>query len=109
MVTPSSACRPAAGALKLSVPGPARPQNPKPGDPPAPPNVGRIGNLILVPESLNNEVLANKPFLKKLSAFKQAHLPLDPTLAGAVGWTSAEIDKRTQALALLLQTKVFRV
>jgi Protein of unknown function (DUF1524) len=85
------------------------PQNPKTGEPLAPANVGKIGNLILVPESLNNEVLANKPFPKKLAAFKQAHLPIDPTLAGAVSWTSAEIDTRTQALALLLQAKVFRV
>jgi hypothetical protein len=85
------------------------PQNPTKGEPPAPPNVGRIGNLILVPASLNNEELANKPYPKKLAAFKKEHLPLDPALSSAIDWTVDEIDARTRALAVLLQAKVFRV
>jgi hypothetical protein len=85
------------------------PQNPKPGDPPAPPNVGKIGNLILVPESLNADVLGNKPFAKKKAAYKKAHLPLDDALAKATTWAQAEIDARTATLAALVQDRVFRV
>jgi hypothetical protein len=85
------------------------PQKPKPGEAAAPPNVGRIGNLLLVPETLNNEVLANKSFAEKKVLFKSASLPLDPTLELATTWTSVEIDARTAALATYVQTKVFRV
>lgn len=84
-------------------------QSPKPGEPAAPPNAGRIGNLILVPEKLNNEVLANKPFQKKRVAYKNAHLPLDDALLSASTWTAVEIDARTNALAALVQEKVFKV
>lgn len=85
------------------------PQNPKAGEPPAPVNVGKIGNLILASETLNNEVLKNKAFPQKLKAFKKARLSIDPALAQATSWTSTEIDARTSTLASLLQTKVFRV
>jgi hypothetical protein len=85
------------------------PQNPKPGEPAAPPNVGKIGNLILVPETFNSEVSANKPFLKKKAAYKKAHLPLDNVLSAAEVWTAAEVDSRTKDLATVIQEKVFRV
>lgn len=85
------------------------PLNPKPGEPATPPNVGKIGNLILVPETLNNEVLANAPFEKKRIAYKKAFLPLDPVLASATAWTAAKIDERTKALATFVQETVFRV
>jgi hypothetical protein len=84
-------------------------QNPKPGEPAAPLNVGRIGNLILVPETFNSEVLANKPFPKKKVAYKKAHLPLDAVLVDAGVWTAAEIDARTKGMASMVQDKVFRV
>lgn len=85
------------------------PQKSQPGELPVPLNVGKIGNLILVPESLNNEVLANKPFAKKKALFKQNSLPLDDTLQAATTWTAVEIDNRTSALAVLVQEKVYRV
>jgi hypothetical protein len=85
------------------------PENPKQGEPAAPLNVGRVGNLILVPESFNNEVVANKPFSKKKAAYKKAHLPLDEVLGTATAWTATEIDLRTKTLATVVQEKVFRV
>jgi hypothetical protein len=85
------------------------PQNPKAGEPAAPPNVGTLGNLLLVPEPLNNLVLANKPFLKKRAAYKKHHVPLDDIVAGATSWGEAQIEARTKALAKLVQEKVFRV
>jgi len=84
-------------------------QRPRPGDSPAPANVGKLGNLILAPESLNNEVLANKPFRKKKEAYKKGHLPLDEILVAAKSWDAAKIDSRTKFLAAVVQEKVFRV
>lgn len=84
-------------------------QKSQPGELPVPLNVGKMGNLILVPESLNNEVLANKPFAKKKVLFKQHSLPLDDTLDTATTWTATEIDNRTNALAILVQEKIFKV
>ena len=85
------------------------PQNPKLGEPTAPLNVGKIGNLILVPEKLNNDVLGNKAFLKKREIYKNASVPIDDVLGSATTWTSVEIDARTNALAVRVQEKVFRV
>jgi hypothetical protein len=85
------------------------PQKSQPGESAAPANVGRVGNLLLVSETLNNEVLANKPFLKKKSLYQKGSLPLDPTLSSATTWTATEIDARTKAMATLVQEKVFRV
>jgi len=73
------------------------------------PNVGKVGNLILAPESLNAEVLGNKPFGKKKTAYKKAHLPLDELLTSASPWGEADIEARTAALATFVQDKVFRV
>ena len=85
------------------------PQSPKASEPSAPPNVGQLGNLILVPSSLNSEVLANKSFPRKKPVYKRAHVPLDEVLEAATKWGAAEIDARTRALATLVQEKVFRV
>lgn len=84
------------------------PENPKAGEPLAS-NVGKIGNLILVPESLNNEVLGNKSFPEKKAAFKKEQVPMDEVLSKAGSWTAKDIDNRTKKLAELVQTKVFRV
>ena len=84
-------------------------QNPKSGEPPAPPNVGKLGNLLVVPEALNSTVLANRPFSKKKAAYKKHRVPLDEILTNATSWGEAEIEARTKALARLVQEKVFRV
>ncbi len=84
-------------------------QSPKAGEPPVPVNVGELGNLLVVPEALNSQVLANKPFLKKKAAYKKHRVPLDQILAVATSWGEAEIRARTKALASLVQEKVFRV
>ena len=74
-----------------------------------PANVGKRGNLLVVPEALNSEVLANKPFLKKKAAYKNHRVPMDQILGDATSWSEAEIEARTKALASLVQEKVFRV
>jgi hypothetical protein len=85
------------------------PQKPRSGEPSAPPNVGSVGNLILVPEKLNNEVLGNKPFLKKRDMYNAHDVAMDDILATATSWTAVEIDSRMRSLATLLQDRVFRV
>lgn len=84
-------------------------QRPKAGEPPAPANVGKLGNLLVVPETMNGIVLANKPFAKKKAAYKKHRVPLDEVLANAMSWGEPEIEVRTKALATLVQEKVFRV
>ncbi|MGE3488286.1 MAG: DUF262 domain-containing protein [Nitrospira sp.] len=72
-------------------------------------NVGKIGNLILVPETLNSDALANKPFKKKKQLLKAEHVPMDHVLAKATKWNELKVQERTAALASLIQTKVFSV
>jgi hypothetical protein len=85
------------------------PQKPRSGDGPVPVNVGRIGNLLVVSESLNSNALANKTFSRKKALYRKTHVPLDPIIEAATTWGVAEIDARTAALATLVQEKVFRV
>jgi hypothetical protein len=85
------------------------PQRPRPREGPPLVNVGKIGNLLLVPDALNSEVMANKTFPRKKASYKKAHVPLDRLIEGATAWGSTQIDTRTTALATLVQEKVFRV
>ena len=60
--------------------------------------VASIGNLILVNQTLNNE-LANKNFLEKVKILSNAHVWVDPVILAAKEWGAAEIDNRTALLA----------
>lgn len=70
--------------------------------------VGLMGNMILVPTDLNNE-LANKNFDKKVAILRKAKVPVDADIEKATAWTEAEIRARTKALAGLSYSKVFRL
>jgi hypothetical protein len=83
-------------------------QNPKAGVS-ALANVGTIGNLILAPESLNNEILGNKPFKKKKAEYKKAGLIFDDVLRDATSWGATQIEQRTGVMATLVQEQVFRI
>jgi hypothetical protein len=72
-------------------------------------NVGKLGNFILVPGSLNCEALANKDFKAKKQLLKDEHVPMDDTLAKASRWNEAKVNERTGALAALIQAKVFSI
>jgi hypothetical protein len=82
-------------------------QNPDAGTSPA--NVGMVGNLVLVPETLNSKSLANKSFDKKKVELKKAKVTLDDSLQNATSWGETEITARTLALAKIAQGKVFKV
>lgn len=83
------------------------PENP-PAGAPVVQGVGKIGNLVLLAENINNK-LGNVDFKTKLGAYKKAGSPHDPVLDGAAFWTDAEIDQRTINLAQIGYNTVFRV
>lgn len=65
----------------------------------APADVAKIGNLILVDESLNNK-LANKQFRDKQAILKQhPEVWVDPSVLSAKQWTAKEIGERSAAMA----------
>jgi hypothetical protein len=84
------------------------PQKPPGGSSIPPEVVGSIGNLLLVPRNLNEE-LANKPFKKKREILLSAGVPLDDIVKKASDWREDEIQKRTRALAVRAQEEVFVV
>lgn len=74
-------------------------------------DVARLGNLILIPQSLNEE-LANKPFAAKLPLLQTAAakgVPIDPYVLKQTSWGAAEIESRTKSLALTAYRKVWRI
>ncbi len=83
------------------------PENPAGGGS-ALPNVGKLGNLILLPEAANSK-LGNSDFAAKRSAFRAAGVPLDAVLESSNDWSIAEINQRTEDLAKRAHEKVFRV
>lgn len=72
--------------------------------------VGKVGNLILVTEELNQK-LANKSFPDKLKILKAENDPVtkDPIFANATSWGVDEINKRTEYLAELSYNKIWQV
>jgi hypothetical protein len=64
----------------------------------SPEDVASIGNLILVNQSLNNE-LANKNFAEKVKVLKNANVWVDPVILKAKNWGATEIAERTKLLA----------
>ena len=82
------------------------PQNPASGMASA--GVAEIGNLILVPESVNED-LKNDGFLKKKAKMSAEHVPFDPILENATSWSDKDIEARSQALAELAYSTIFVV
>ncbi len=74
------------------------PENPATSAGLSPDHVASIGNLILVDQTLNNQ-LANKNFAEKVQILKGAHVWVDPVILAAKSWTAAEIEARTTLLA----------
>jgi len=70
--------------------------------------VGLLGNLVLVDEQMNDK-LANKPFLIKKNLLSKTNIHLDDTINKAKVWTNKEIENRTEKLATLVFTKVFKI
>jgi hypothetical protein len=74
------------------------PENPAKATGLSPEQVASIGNLILVNQTLNNE-LANKSFAEKVQILKGANVWVDPIILKAKNWGPAEIESRTTLLS----------
>ncbi len=67
-----------------------------------------IGNLILVDQSLNNE-LANKSFNEKRLLLQSANVWVDAAILNAFNWGAAEIEARTKLLAAEAYSNVWKI
>ena len=71
-------------------------------------HVGLMGNLIFIDEKTNN-TMGNKSFSEKIKILKESGIYLDDILKNVAKWDDAEIEKRTEKLASLAFTKVFKI
>ncbi len=69
-------------------------------------HVAKLGNLILVPQGLN-EKLNNKTFLEKRRILIDNNIELDDITNSSTSWTNIEIDERTNFLAKLAYEKIW--
>ncbi len=70
--------------------------------------IGQIGNLVLVPESLN-QALDDKEFKEKKDILIKNGVALDNEIKSATKWTAAEIIDRTHVLANEAYKKVWKI
>ena len=70
--------------------------------------VGQLGNLLLVPNKLN-EKLKDKPLKDKKKIFLEANYPLPEEISNVDDWTPALVEKRTQSIALRAYQEVWRI
>lgn len=84
------------------------PQNPADYSQATAEQVGRIGNLLFLPEDLNGD-LKNLPPKAKLEKLKGEGFPLDESLKGATEWDDDAIHARTDSLAKLFRESILNV
>src|SRR5690554_3990221 len=70
-------------------------------------DIGKIGNLLLMEEGLN-ENLGNKPFVKKKPIYDQSNIYLDDEVKCATDWDEKNIVERTEKIAEKLFDTVFK-
>ena len=71
-------------------------------------SIGQLGNLILVPAELNNE-LANKSFKSKKRILTKSKVFMDGKIENTSVWTSDMIKKRTEWLAELAYDTIWKL
>lgn len=69
--------------------------------------IGKIGNLILVTEQVN-DALSNKSFQEKIDILKENNIPMDKYLVNSHSWTDQQINKRNRNLAKLAYNNIFK-
>ena len=67
-------------------------------------NVGRIGNLLILPVQLNQEV-QNSPFDKKKETYAKHNLRMVQEVCKASDWTFSEIEAREARIAAWAKTR----
>lgn len=70
--------------------------------------VGQLGNLLLVPEELNDK-LKDKDFATKKEILLKEKYPLSDFIRDAVIWTPDSIKERTKQLGQVAYTKVWKI
>ncbi|WP_136482105.1 DUF262 domain-containing protein [Cognatitamlana onchidii] len=70
-------------------------------------DIGKIGNLLLMDESLNGK-LGNKPFSVKKPVYLNSNVYLDDEVKNATDWTKESIIERTELIAEKLFDSVFK-
>lgn len=68
-----------------------------------------IGNLLLIPQKFNGEVLGNKSIDDKVTLLKAHGYPLDQGMAVGKPWSKDEIEKRLQAMADYAYDHVWKI
>jgi uncharacterized protein with ParB-like and HNH nuclease domain len=71
--------------------------------------VASIGNLILVPEKLNNEALNNKSFIEKKKIMKEHSIVFDESLEKSTTWNEDAINRRLKALGEIAYDELWAV
>jgi len=61
--------------------------------------VGSIGNILLLNQKVNSEVLRDLSPTKKIKKLKELKYPLYPALINETEWTSLEVQERTNKMA----------
>ena len=72
-------------------------------------HVASIGNLMLVPATINNNELTNKSFEAKKAILKKRNVPLDPIVSGAATWGAVQIRQRTKWMADQAHGKIWAI
>ncbi|NLS55658.1 DUF262 domain-containing protein [Hafnia alvei] len=68
--------------------------------------VGCVGNLLLVDEKTNNNILKNSSIDKKYQLLNDSNYPLTQTFIYSSAWGEGEISKRTESIAKQLYNAV---
>jgi hypothetical protein len=71
-------------------------------------DIGKVGNLILMDESLNGK-LGNKPFTTKHPVYLSSHVYLDDEVKNATKWDQNEIIQRTELMAEKFYDTIFKI
>ena len=71
-------------------------------------HMAQLGNLILVPEGLN-EKLSDKAFSEKKKILNEHNVKLDDVLNSNSSWANQQIEQRTNWLANLCYNKIWKI
>jgi len=71
-------------------------------------SIAKIGNLILVDQTMNNK-LGTKPFGEKKKVLCSSRMWVDDKIRNASKWGKEEIDDRTEVMAKLAYERVWKV
>ena len=70
--------------------------------------LGQLGNLLFVPESVNQE-LSTKPFEEKKAILLKHGVPMDPYLKNAEKWDYESIVERTEIMSAVAYEEIWKI